>query len=104
MPFVSREELSFALFQKVRITVILGEIEYLIKFLERALRAEFALHRNICIKIYKLPKVKLSRSDIKEKVEKSPEFQSYRSHIRQTLTHDYDTEEENNKFWSYDWG
>ena len=86
-------EWPFSLFQKARIAAILGEIEYLIKFLERALRAEFALVKKTHF-----------RNNIKEKVEKSPEFQSYRSHIAQTLAHDYDSKEERNKFWSYDWG
>ena len=92
------------MFQKARIAAILGEIEYLNKFLERALRAEIALHRNRRIHIYKLPNVRISQSDIREKAEKSPKFQTYRHHIAQTLAYDYDTKEENNKFWSYDWG
>ena len=89
----------FTLFQKARIAAILGEIEYLIEFLERALRTEFALERNTRIHIYKSPNVRISRSDIKEQVENSLEFQRYESYIKQTLAHDYDNEEDNEKFW-----
>ena len=82
----------FALFQKARIAAILGEIEYAIEFLERSLRAEFVLSKKTYFS-----------DDIKEKVENSLEFQRYKSYIKQTLAHDYDNEEDNDKFWQGDY-
>lgn len=82
----------FALFQKARIAAILGEIEYVIEFLERSLRAEFVLSEKTYFS-----------DDIKEKVENSLEFQRYKSYIKQTLAHDYDNEEDKDKFWQGDY-
>ena len=81
-------EWPFALFQKARIAAILGEIEYIIEFLEWSLRTEFALS-----------KLTHFRNNIKEKAENSPELKRYKSYIKQTLAHNYDNEEDKEKFW-----